>query len=181
MNDQTRHGQDIEWRVIPFAPLYEVSDDGQVRRAAGGVSTFPGRLLKAWQEDNGYWRVTLRIDGRSEKHWVQRIVLFAFRGPPPTPEHESAHGDGDRSNNRLGNLRWATPVENSEDSAKHGTRCLGEDHGQAKLTNADVAAIRARSTGAWGEQTALAREFSVHQPQIYRIINRQSRAQETSR
>ncbi|RUV07983.1 endodeoxyribonuclease [Mesorhizobium sp. M1A.F.Ca.IN.020.03.2.1] len=165
---------EIEWRRVPFAPLYEVSNLGGVRRAARGRSTRPGRLLKPWQESNGYLRVTFRIDGKSVKHWLQRVVAFAFHGDPPTPDHEAAHGDGVKSNNRAENLSWKTPAENSADSKAHGTRIHGDQHPGSKLTAADVAAIRARYTGRRGQQTELAREYGVGQPIIFGIVNGKS-------
>lgn len=165
---------EVEWRRVPFAPFYEVSSLGDVRRAAKGTSTYPGRLLKPWQESNGYLRVTLRIDGRSVKHWLQRVVAISFHGEPPTPEHEAAHCDGMKTNNRADNLEWKTPAENSADSKAHGTRVHGEQHHASKLTADDVAAIRARYTGRRGQQTALAREYGVGQPIIFGIVNRKS-------
>jgi hypothetical protein len=53
---------------------------------------------------------------------VHRLVLLAFRGEPPTPHHECAHWNGDPSDNSIGNLRWATKVENHADRWRHGTR-----------------------------------------------------------
>ncbi|ESY88352.1 endodeoxyribonuclease [Mesorhizobium sp. LNHC220B00] len=162
----------VEWRPIPFARHYEVSNLGGVRRRTEGTSTFPGRELKPWLESNGYYRVTLRINGESVKHWVQRLVAFAFHGDPPTPEHEAAHCDGVSANNRSDNIAWKTPLENSADVDLHGNRASGDRHPGAKLTAAAVADIRARYTGRYGEQTALAREYGVTQPVIFAVVNR---------
>lgn len=162
---------EVEWRPVPFAPLYEASNLGGVRRAAKGTGTFPGRELKPWREANGYLRVTLRIDGKSVKQWVQRVIAFTFHGDPPTPEHEAAHGDGVPTNNRADNLGWKTPAENSADTERHGTRVKGDRHYNSKLTAAAVADIRARYTGTYGEQTAFAREYGVTQPVIFAALN----------
>lgn len=164
----------VEWRSIPFAPAYQVSSLGGVRRSTEGHSTFPGRELKPWQESNGYLRVTLRINGKSVKHWVQRLVAYAFHGDPPSPEHEAAHADGVKTNNRASNIDWKTPIENSADSKAHGTRVHGDQHPSSKLTKADVAEIRARYRGRYGEQTALAREYGVTQPIIFAVVNRKT-------
>ena len=72
---------------------------------------------------------------------LHRVVLLAFRGPPPAG-HECAHNDGTRDNNELENLRYATRVENCADKVRHGTHCRGENSGMAKLTREDVFAIR---------------------------------------
>jgi len=57
---------------------------------------------------------------------VNRAVLLAHVGEPPTPEHHAAHRNGDRTDNRVSNLDWLTPKENSKDQLEHGTRVRGE-------------------------------------------------------
>ncbi|GAB6392607.1 MAG: HNH endonuclease [Treponematales bacterium] len=44
---------------------------------------------------------------------VHRIVVTAFHGEPPTPEHVVDHIDRNRHNNRPENLRWVTRLENA--------------------------------------------------------------------
>lgn len=46
----------------------------------------------------------------------------------------------------------------------------GESHPNAKLTDAQVAEIRRRSTGARGEQTAMAKEYGVSQVRISQLL-----------
>jgi hypothetical protein len=74
---------------------------------------------------------------------VHRLVLEAFRGPCP-PGMEACHGNGDRGDPRLSNLRWDTHRANMADQCAHGTRMLGERHPLARLTDQEVAEIRAR-------------------------------------
>lgn len=75
---------------------------------------------------------------------VSRLVLTAFVGPPPAPgrRYHAAHDDGDRKNNRLDNLRWATPADNEKDKIRHGTKQCGEQHYKTKLTAEQVQEIR---------------------------------------
>lgn len=124
------------WLPCPgFETAYVVSDTGKVRSvsrtviqpAAKNPSRSVERRLRAGTikpSDNGhgYKSVMLRGDGRSYRRYVHRLVLEAFAGPPPTPDHQAAHNDGNPSNNRLDNLRWATPAENAADIDRHGTR-----------------------------------------------------------
>lgn len=51
----------------------------------------------------------------------------------------------------------------------------GEKHATSKLTNADVAAIRAASTGEWGERTRFARDYGVTVGHICEILNGKKR------
>ena len=43
---------------------------------------------------------------------VHRLVMYVFRGAPPTPSHVVNHMDGNRSNNHIENLVYATQAEN---------------------------------------------------------------------
>jgi len=74
-----------------------------------------------------------------------RIVATTFLGPCPEGM-EVCHGDGNRQNSRLDNLRWDTHQANMMDSIRHGTNhCLtnfGERHGQHKLTDEQIREIR---------------------------------------
>lgn len=89
------------WRLFPGDDRYEVCDLGVVRNAR------TGRHLKPWLAGYGYWYVQLGAHGI--KTAVHRLVALTFLGPPPTPLHEVAHGDGDRLNNTVTNLLWTAP------------------------------------------------------------------------
>lgn len=129
------------WKTIPFAPSYEASDLGRIRRTAGGQGARP-MLRKQDLEHTGYLRVRLSEGGKRMRVSVHRTVLLTFAGEPPTPKHQAAHADNDKTNNRLTNLRWATCRENILDKQIHGTQAKGETQGKSKLTAPDVLAIR---------------------------------------
>lgn len=128
---------DIEetWRPVEGWP-YEVSSWGRVRRIGGRILQ-PGIT-------NGYQHVSLSRDGVVESARIHRLVAIAFVGPPPFEGAEVAHNDGDALNCRPKNLRWASAVENQADRRRHGTHIEGEDVHCAKLTAADIPAIRRR-------------------------------------
>jgi hypothetical protein len=122
---------------------------------------------------SGYLTVGLCRNGERLTEFVHRLTATAFHGPPPSPGHEVAHGDGDPSNNRAENLRWATRSENAADKIKHGTDNCGERHPCAKLTEADVIEIRRRC--AAGEyQRTVARRFGVSQSTVSAAHNRRT-------
>lgn len=110
-----------EWRaVVGYEGLYEVSSIGRVRRIVDRRGKPISRLLKP-NLTAKYRRVHLASPAGSRTHLIHVLMLLAFRGPRPTPRHQSAHGDGNRYNNRIENLRWATSKENTADKALHGT------------------------------------------------------------
>ncbi len=131
-----------EWRPVEGWP-YEVSSLGRVRRTLGGPGTWAGRIIKARVGPRGYLMVPFSRDGENTQKLVHRLMCAAFHGPAPSPRHVVAHNDGTRTNNSLENLRWATPLENTDDMFRHGTPRFGGLPGGCKLTADSVREIRA--------------------------------------
>lgn len=82
--------------------------------ADGTIIGKRGRPLVPFPNIDGYPAV--RLAGISAGFPVHRLVCEAFHGPKPTPKHEVAHWDGDKTNNTAPNLRWATHKENCQDT-----------------------------------------------------------------
>lgn len=162
-----------EWRRLPRSSRHEVSNLGRVRLAVRGHFSPSGAILSQKRERNGYWRVSICNDGTVTHHHVARLVLEAFVGPASTPEHHAAHGDGDQSNNRLDNLRWASPAENQFDKWEHGTVRTGADSLNAKLTEEQVSEIRRLKAGgaSYGQ---LQRSFPASYSTLKRIVDRET-------
>ena len=93
------------WRSVNLYLNYEVSSVGRVRN----VNT--GRILKP-SLDGGYYKVYLYIDGKGKKHLLHRIVACEFI---ENLENKPCvdHCDGNKTNNCVSNLRWATNSENA--------------------------------------------------------------------
>ena len=114
------------WKpVVGFEGRYEVSDFGRVK-SLGRVETFSRvlnngvradvtrlkreKILALSKGSNGY--VTVRLLGKT--FTVHQLVLKAFVGPKPDG-FVTCHGDGNRLNNRLSNLRWDTYTANNRE------------------------------------------------------------------
>lgn len=110
-------------RVISFwrrrGPLSIFGDDGEELR------TFDRKDRKG--RSTGYRSVCLSRDGLRRNFYVHELVLVAFVGPRPSPDHEVLHGNGVRDDNRLENLRWGTVQENADDRRRHGRVPSGDD------------------------------------------------------
>lgn len=162
------------WLPIADWPGYEVSDMGRVRSWKRSVSGRPRG--ENWIVDysrpptmrraslvKGYRAVTLsnREAGQALVK-VSRLVLLAFVGASPDG-YEAAHWNGRRTDDRLDNLRWATPKQNGEDKVRHGTAPRGRTHPLAKLTPKKVAALRRDwASGLTHEQLAKRYRISCH-------------------
>lgn len=138
-------GRDWAWAFAIFRPVdgheeYRVGSDGSfwVRRGAAAEFGHPWRRLNPTKQSNGY---ILARCGRGYWALLNWLVLETFIGPRP-PKADACHNDGDRSNNKLRNLRWDSRKGNFADMAEHGTRPWGSNNAHAKLREADIPVIR---------------------------------------
>jgi len=157
-------------------PGYRVSRDGRVescwtRRGRLCVPTEAWRPLKPILRD-GYPTVNLAKGGKKTACKIHRLVLETFVGQCP-PGLIACHGDGDRANNDLSNLRWDTPRANADDALRHGTRAMGAKCGATKLTENEVVQIR-RLRGEGVSTGELARRYGVTRKNIEAIVRRRS-------
>jgi hypothetical protein len=172
-----------EWRLITGWP-YEVSNLGHVRtidrmvtqksRTGRIISFFKrGRALKLGTDKNGYLIFKLCEHGIRKSVRVQRLVCEAFHGMPPSTEHEAAHNNGVRTDNRADNLRWATGKENAADLRAHGTHREGERRYNARLTEDAVREIRATYGNVAGATiVTLGRKYGVSSQTIQKAATR---------
>ncbi len=85
----------------------------------------------------GYLFVVLRKNNKPFNVNIHKIVLETFIGERPQGK-VCRHLDGNPLNNRLENLCWGTPAENSADMVRMGRQCGGEKHHKTKLTDNQV-------------------------------------------
>ena len=170
--------------VVGFEKTHEVSSYGRVRSisrvaerryASGAISrpVIPGKLLKPTPDHRNYGGgrlcVNLKVGGSGQNFRVHRIVAAAFIGPCPDGM-EVAHNNGIASDNRLENLRYATPAENTADKWQHGTMMCGEAVPSSKLAACQVQEIRRlRAQGVKLE--AIKDQFGISIAQVSRIAN----------
>lgn len=147
------------WRpdVLTGAPGLMVSSLGRVktrdrtvfRRGRSGevvaCRSIRGKILKPHRNQSGREVVGVNYQGRAKNHFVHRLVCAAFHGPPPFPEAQTCHNNGDSSDNRPENLRWDTAKGNAQDRYLHGTMLHGERSPHSKLTDDLVLMFRRRA------------------------------------
>lgn len=157
--DPMDEGAEDQRRPIKGWKNFEVSRDGVVYSK--------GRPMKGCIQGNGYKGVSLtekRNNGRRKTALIHRLVLEAF-SDEPSNGRECAHGDGNKLNNHISNLRWATRKENSDDAVKHNAYLKGEEQPRSKLcTKHAILAIRWISQGIGPSE--IGRRLGVHHQTI---------------
>lgn len=114
----------IEWRSVKgYEGIYEVSNDGRVRRIAGWSNKnngyrYPTGELKQ-NNVHGYMRVALYKKGVPTRYSVHRLVASAFlKNPNNLPQVN--HKDGNKGNNNVKNLEWVTQSQNMKHARDTG-------------------------------------------------------------
>jgi hypothetical protein len=96
---------------------------------------------------------------------ASRVVCELAYGPVPTGM-EVAHSCGNARCCNPAHLRHATSAENKADKIIHGTALYGDRHPRAKLTEAQVRAIKSSKA----KKSDLARTFGVSPAAINLIV-----------
>lgn len=162
------------WAIVPFATNYECSTLGRIRRCVPGLNgqRYANRMMSQSLGLGGYPRVNLQIPGRTRHKFftVHRVVLITFKGPPPPDRKLGAHGDGNRTNNRLDNLRWASNKENAADRVRHGNQNCGFSPSRSNLSQEQVDAIE-RLIARGAPMPILARAVGISCPSLMAAIS----------
>ena len=114
-------------KEIKGYPNYRISDDGKIFSCYEGVghkakpSNNWKELIQVYDKSCGYMLVTLtNEEGRKNKR-VHRLLMEAFiPNPDPSYYKHINHKDGNKLNNSLENLEWASPKENAVHATKNG-------------------------------------------------------------
>lgn len=113
---------DIEiWKTAvydgePYEGLYKVSNWGRIL-SLNYKNTGKAKLRKPVEKKDGYFQVGLSKNGEYKLCYVHRLVAETFI-PNPENKPQVNHIDENKKNNRVDNLEWKCPKENSN----HGTR-----------------------------------------------------------
>ena len=154
------------WKWIEdFEESYEISDEGDVRSYRRFKDE--GRIMKL-SNQNGYLKVVLNVNGKTFHKRVHRLVAFAFL-PKPDYKNQVNHKNGNKHDNRVENLEWTTPAENTRHASDTGLLLPYQN----KLDPEKVKAIRFLDKNGFSRDS-LSRIFNVVPSNIYQICDRKT-------
>lgn len=111
-----------DYATVPGYPDYRVTPTGEVysclERGGKGRATDTWTKLKPYKEANGYCRVKFY---NKDRLGVHQIVARAFIGSQERGIQVN-HKDGNKSNNCVTNLEYATPLENTRHAVDNGLK-----------------------------------------------------------
>lgn len=145
--------QEIWKDIKDYEGLYQVSNLGNVRkiRFINNI-TNKEKIFNITQQmnTNGYYKVMLYKNGNYKNKSVHRLVAETFI---PNLENKLCvnHIDGNKLNNKLDNLEWATYSENMKHAFKYG------------LTHA-------QATGKYGENNPKALKINMLDKKTNKIL-----------
>jgi hypothetical protein len=159
------------WKPIPgFDGAFDASTHGRIRTngRCAGTRCYPEKIMRPIPLASGYLKVNLSLEGRVRQRRIHQLILETFVGPCPEGM-EVRHLDGDRTNNRLDNVRWGTQQQNTEDKYRHGSVLFGEANPRAKLTWDVVRGIR-RDIAEGVSREVVKRKYGIAKGPLSRIV-----------
>ena len=111
----------MKCKLIQDFPNYRIREDGVIEscyKFKTNIPTDVWRVVKPiYDKSCGYLIVTLCHEGIRKNKRVHRLLAEAFIDNPSDKAHVN-HIDGNKLNNALSNLEWATPKENTNHAIK---------------------------------------------------------------
>ena len=156
--------------VVGYEGVYEVSTHGRVKRVLktrGAKLRFKKPVLN---KKNGYLVVSLWANNVGETCYVHRMVAQAFIDGDFALTVN--HIDGNKLNNHVGNLEWATLAENTRHQHAIGLANISGQYKPSKISIEDRAKIRARYL-AGEKQIDIAKDYNCSQPLISWVCQRE--------
>lgn len=169
----TRTMTQEKWKPIDgYDGAYEVSSFGNVRsyQNFGYELKKEPKILRQTINSYGYPSVMLCKKGKRRYRAVHRLVAETFI-KPENLSLQVDHINGVKTDNRVSNLEWVTPRENTLRSVRLGLKPRGEKHGNSKLKQKEVEIIRDLYQTGKHSQRKLGAFFGVSHWTIGRIVN----------
>lgn len=170
--------QEEIWKDVPgYEGRYQFSNQNRFKRLNCNFLSktkkpysYKEKILKVYTQ-RGYSVVTVSVNNKNKKFLLHRLIAKAFI---PNPENKPFinHINGIKNDNRIENLEWCTPKENS----LHAVNVLKQISKKRLFTEKQIKYIRQNAilgkdgTNGNGNIKKLCVMFNTNQSTIYNII-----------
>ncbi|CAJ1399515.1 unnamed protein product [Effrenium voratum] len=134
-----------EWRIAQYPGVIQAISNWMVS-SHGRVKTSRGRITHGTLTKAGYfamYTVSLTRYGLSSRPLVHRLVAASFLGQPTAADLQVNHLDGNRGNNHVWNLEYATPAQNAQHASTLRAGC------RVQRPNARKPVLARENGGLW--------------------------------
>ncbi len=112
-------------KIKKYEDCYIVSNTGIVKsidriiKTKKGMRFQKGKVIKPYIDKDGYLKIGLHKNGICKNEFIHRLVAIAFIENPQNKRTVN-HKDGNKQNNNVTNLEWATHQENNIHAIRMG-------------------------------------------------------------
>jgi len=159
------------WKSLSGVPGVEISTFGNVRTLDRLVSSesrtyfTEGKVLKQYENTDGYLLVSIPINGKWTMKLVHRLVAQTFiTNSDNLPQVN--HRDCNRANNNVDNLEWCTHKEN----IAYRDKCGHTAKNNAPKSPVFAVNLTTLEVSRYQSQREAGRALGVNQSSIFRVI-----------
>lgn len=150
------------WKAVPINfGNYELSTNGKLRNKD------TKKELKFHVTDYGYLRVNIMQDGERSKVFLHKLMALTFIDNPENKKYVN-HKDGNKLNNSIDNLEWATASENNIHALRTGLR---SSKNRVMMKKEDVNLIKYLAKRTNLLQKTIAELFSLSPKKVSYIVS----------
>lgn len=171
--------QEIWKDIVGYEGLYQISSFGRVKsigrdKSVGAERGFYniGDIYLKYSERRGYNGVSLCKNGKVKPFSVHRLVAKHFLENKDNKTTVN-HINGNKKDNRLENLEWATPSEQQQHAFSIGLRnnSIGENSNFSKLKEEDIIEIRRLYKTGFYRMGEIAKKFNIAKNTVNSIVH----------
>ena len=159
-----------QYRISNFGNVWTTARKWTCGKSNTSNRETPEGIVKTWKSIYGYEMVDLRLNSKTKKISIHRLVAMHFLNNINNLPMVN-HIDGKKSNNRVDNLEWCDGDYNMKHAVETGLIVSGEKNKHRLLSDAEANEVR-KIYKYIKNQVKIANAYGVSQQTISRAVNK---------